>query len=61
MFFVLLAKDLRRTWRNPLPLLINLLMPLCMTAPSVWPFGRGRTAGPWGGYGSLWWMKTRLP
>ena len=32
MFFVLLAKDLRRTWRNPLPVLINLLMPLCMTA-----------------------------
>src|SRR5271165_1121909 len=29
---VLLAKDLRRAWRNPLPWLINLIVPLAMTA-----------------------------
>ena len=29
---VLLAKDLRRAWRNPLPWLINLIVPLVMTA-----------------------------
>lgn len=32
MLRVLLAKDLRRARRNPLPLLINLLIPLCVTA-----------------------------
>ncbi|MFZ0826121.1 MAG: ABC transporter permease [Verrucomicrobiia bacterium] len=32
MLRVLLAKDLRRAWRNPLPWLINLLVPLAMTA-----------------------------
>ena len=32
MLRVLLAKDLRRAWRNPLPLLINLIVPLAMTA-----------------------------
>lgn len=31
MLRVLLAKDLRRARRNPLPLLINLLIPLCIT------------------------------
>ncbi len=32
MLRALLAKDLRRAWRNPLPWLINLLVPLVMTA-----------------------------
>src|SRR6266540_2407398 len=32
MLRILLAKDLRRTWRNPMPLLINLALPLCITA-----------------------------
>jgi ABC-2 family transporter protein len=32
MLRVLLAKDLRRAWRNPLPYLINLIVPLAMTA-----------------------------
>lgn len=32
MLRVLLAKDLRRAWRNPLPWLINLIVPLVMTA-----------------------------
>ena len=32
MLRVLLAKDLRRSWRNPLPWLINLMVPLAMTA-----------------------------
>jgi ABC-type multidrug transport system permease subunit len=32
MLRALLAKDLRRTWRNPVPWLINLLVPLCITA-----------------------------
>lgn len=31
MLRVLLAKDLRRAWRNPLPWLINLALPLCIT------------------------------
>lgn len=32
MLRVLLAKDLRRAWRNPLPWLINLIVPLALTA-----------------------------
>lgn len=32
MLRVLLAKDLRRAWRNPLPWLINVFVPLTMTA-----------------------------
>jgi len=32
MLHVLLAKDLRRAWRNPLPWIINLIVPLAMTA-----------------------------
>ncbi|MFO1476398.1 MAG: ABC transporter permease [Verrucomicrobiota bacterium] len=32
MLRVLLIKDLRRAWRNPWPWLINLILPLCMTA-----------------------------
>jgi ABC-type Na+ efflux pump permease subunit len=31
MFFALLAKDLRRAWRNPIPWLLNLALPLCIT------------------------------
>ncbi len=44
---VLLAKDLRRTWRNPLPLLINLLIPLAVTALIGLVFG-GKPAGAQG-------------
>lgn len=32
MFRALIAKDLRRAWRNPVPWLINLALPLCITA-----------------------------
>lgn len=32
MLRVLLAKDLRRAWRNPLPWCINLALPLCIAA-----------------------------
>jgi len=39
MFRVLLAKDLRRAWRNPLPWLINLIVPLAMTALLGFVFG----------------------
>src|ERR1041385_3170271 len=39
MLRVLLAKDLRRAWRNPLPLLINLALPLCITALIGFVFG----------------------
>lgn len=31
MLRALLAKDLRRAWRNPIPWLINLALPLCIT------------------------------
>jgi ABC-type multidrug transport system permease subunit len=41
---VLLAKDLRRAWRNPLPWLINLIVPLAMTALIGLVFG-GNSAG----------------
>ena len=44
MLRVLLAKDLRRAWRNPLPLLINLLIPLCITALIGLAFG-GKSDG----------------
>jgi len=44
MLRVLLAKDLRRAWRNPLPLLINLLIPLCITALVGLTFG-GKSDG----------------
>jgi len=44
MLRVLLAKDLRRTWRNPLPWLINLLIPLCITALVGLAFG-GKSDG----------------
>ena len=39
MLRVLLAKDLRRAWRNPLPWLINLIVPLVMTALIGMVFG----------------------
>lgn len=39
MLRVLLAKDLLRARRNPLPWIINLLMPLCMTALIGLAFG----------------------
>ncbi len=49
MLRILLAKDLRRAWRNPLPWLINLIVPLAMTALIGLVFGgtfRQRSAGP---------------
>jgi ABC-type multidrug transport system permease subunit len=39
MLRVLLAKDLRRAWRNPLPWLINLALPLCITVIVGLAFG----------------------
>jgi ABC-type multidrug transport system permease subunit len=39
MLRVLLAKDLRRAWRNPLPWVINLALPLCITALIGLAFG----------------------
>lgn len=44
MLRILLAKDLRRAWRNPLPLLINLIIPLCVTALIGLAFG-GKSDG----------------
>ncbi len=41
MIRILLAKDLRRAWRNPLPWLINLIVPLAMTALIGMVFGGG--------------------
>ena len=48
MLRVLLAKDLRRAWRNPLPWLINLLVPLCMTALIGLAFGTKSDSGALG-------------
>jgi len=48
MLRVLLAKDLRRTWRNPLPWLINLIVPLAMTALLGMVFGGGSDGGALG-------------
>jgi len=48
MLRVLLAKDLRRAWRNPLPWLINLLVPLAMTALLGMVFGGGGEGGSLG-------------
>jgi hypothetical protein len=50
MLRVLLAKDLRRAWRNPLPWLINLIVPLAMTALIGLVFG-GNSGG--GGLGKI--------
>jgi len=44
MLRILLAKDLRRAWRNPLPWLINLALPLCITALVGLAFG-GKSDG----------------
>lgn len=44
MLRVLLTKDLRRAWRNPLPWLINLALPLCITALIGLAFG-GKSDG----------------
>lgn len=32
MLFTLLGKDLRRAWRNPWPYIMNLALPICITA-----------------------------
>ena len=48
MLRVLLAKDLRRAWRNPLPWLINLIIPLAMTAMLGLVFGGGSEGGALG-------------
>lgn len=45
---VLLAKDLRRAWRNPLPLLVNLLIPLVITALLGLTFGGKSDSGALG-------------
>jgi ABC-type multidrug transport system permease subunit len=42
---ILLAKDLRRAWRNPLPWLINLIVPLAMTALIGMAFGNRSDSG----------------
>jgi len=39
MLHVLLAKDLRRAWRNPLPWLVNLIIPVAITALIGLAFG----------------------
>lgn len=44
MLRVLLAKDLRRVWRNPLPALINIALPICLTALIGMAFG-GKSNG----------------
>ncbi|MGO9586254.1 MAG: ABC transporter permease [Limisphaerales bacterium] len=48
MLRVLLAKDLRRAWRNPLPWLINLIVPLVMTALIGLAFGGKSDSGALG-------------
>src|SRR5215468_10347188 len=48
MLRVLLAKDLRRAWRNPLPWLINLLLPLAMTGLIGLAFGGRAESGALG-------------
>jgi len=45
---LLLAKDLRRAWRNPLPWLINLIVPLAMTALLGLVFGGNSEGGALG-------------
>lgn len=45
MLRVLLAKDLRRAWRNPLPWLVNLAVPLCITALIGLAFGGKSDSG----------------
>jgi len=48
MLRILLAKDLRRAWRNPLPWLINLIVPLAITALIGLVFGGGAGNGALG-------------
>lgn len=48
MLHVLLAKDLRRAWRNPLPWLLNLALPLCIAALIGLAFGDRSDAGALG-------------
>lgn len=48
MLRVLLAKDLRRAWRNPLPWLINLIVPLAMTGLIGLVFGGKSDSGALG-------------
>ena len=48
MLRVLLAKDLRRAWRNPLPWLMNLLIPMAMTALLGMVFGGSSEGGALG-------------
>src|SRR5208283_5032704 len=48
MLRVLLAKDLRRAWRNPLPWIINLIVPLAMTALIGLAFGGNSSGGALG-------------
>jgi ABC-2 type transport system permease protein len=48
MIRVLLAKDLRRAWRNPLPWLINLIVPLALTALLGLVFGGNSGGGALG-------------
>src|SRR5678816_397647 len=48
MLRVLLAKDLRRTRRNPLPLVINILIPLVITALVGLTFGGKSDSGSLG-------------
>jgi ABC-type multidrug transport system permease subunit len=45
MLRVLLAKDLRRVWRNPLPWMIHLAVPLVITALIGLAFGRSDQPG----------------
>ncbi len=45
MWRALLAKDLRRAWRNPIPWLINLALPLCITALIGLIFGGSSETG----------------
>lgn len=48
MLRVLLAKDLRRAWRNPLPWLLNLALPLSVTALVGLAFGGKSDSGALG-------------
>lgn len=48
MLRVLLAKDLRRAWRNPLPWLVNLALPLCITGLIGLAFGGKSDSGALG-------------
>jgi ABC-2 type transport system permease protein len=48
MLRVLLAKDLRRAFRNPLPWIINLIVPLAMTALLGLVFGGSSNSGALG-------------